>query len=77
MSTPITITGEQRSISEEFTIASWTGELLPEVFDSFDAASKKVEAMQAEAKKLGFAASSSRLKILRREVREIVGGWIG
>lgn len=62
---------------QEYAIANWAGELLPETFDGYDTAQEALDAMVAEAEKQGFSASATRLKILRREVREIAGAWIG
>lgn len=77
MSVPMSMTGEQLSLSQEYAIANWAGELLPETFETHEAAQEKLDAMVTEATAQGFTASASRLKILRREIREIAGAWIG
>ena len=73
----LSVTGEQLSLREEFTIANWSGNLLDQRFESYSQATEAMETMLDEAEKQGFSPSASRLKVLRREIREIAGSWIG
>lgn len=73
----MSMTGVQLSLRQEYAIANWAGEMLPETLETHEAAQEKLEAMVAEAKAQGFGDSAGRLKIIRREVREIAGDWIG
>lgn len=77
MSSQVQVVGEQLSLRDEFAIANWAGSIHETRHETYVEATEAMEQMLEEAKKQGFSASAGQLKILRREIREIAGAWIG